>query len=100
MLARQDAKQVADEGRHGAHQDGSRKESAVIVGGEQYSCNMWHSQSNEGNRTAEGSNNGREQPCDNEQPVTHTYHVNTKILGIALTQHQCIEGFDEQEGTE
>ena len=57
---------------------------------------MGYRQSNEGNRSAEGGGDGRQDACHNKQPVARANDVHPQILGILITQHQGIEGFDEQ----
>ena len=92
-LSRYDTQEIAKEGGDGTHENGGGQEGAVIIGGKQHASHMGNSESDEGNRSAESSHDGSQQSRHDEQPITHTYHVDAQVLGIAFAQHQGIKGF-------
>ena len=64
--AREETKDVAQEGNDGSGEHGGGHQETVVVGVEQQACNMWHGESDECHGAAEGGDDGGEQSGDDE----------------------------------
>ena len=65
-LARKETDEVADKGDDGAAEDGGWQQHTVVVGGEQQSGDMGHSEADESHRATEGGGDSRQQTSDDE----------------------------------
>ena len=97
LLAWQGADEIAGKGQRRTRQQGGRQEGAVVGTAQEEPSDVGHSQSNKGNRAAEGCGGSGEQACGEEQKRTSARDTDTQITGIIIAQKQGIEGFNEQD---
>ena len=89
---------VADQQQGGARKHRRGHQDAVVGAGEEHAREVWHGQSDESHRAAEGRDGACEQDRGEEQQRAGALDVETHRAGVVFAQQQQVERLDDGDG--
>ena len=84
--------EVAEQGQIHAEEGRGKDEQLVVAAAEQETGDMWHSQAQEGDRTAERCDDGRQETRYQDDEHAASTDVHTEVFSITLTEKQEVQG--------